>query len=123
MQCVIRIICGILSCFLGYETTVSSNLNNADVGGRPLRIDPFLKGKTTVTVRGELIDGGFLVFWVLQNVVHNGAETEAFLPPSIKVLLHRSLIALAKCLYGSRSSHGIISSRPFGRCNPTIRIL
>ena len=37
------------------------NLNNVDVGGRPLRIDladsdPFLEGKTTV--RGELIDGG-----------------------------------------------------------------
>ena len=37
------------------------NLNNTDVGGRPLRIDladsdPFLEGKTTV--RGELIDGG-----------------------------------------------------------------
>ncbi|KAG6852403.1 hypothetical protein C0991_012349 [Blastosporella zonata] len=37
------------------------NLNNSDVGGRPLRIDladsdPFLEGKTTV--RGELVDGG-----------------------------------------------------------------
>lgn len=37
------------------------NLNGADVGGRPLRIDladsdPFLEGKTTV--RGELIDSG-----------------------------------------------------------------
>jgi cleavage stimulation factor subunit 2 len=37
------------------------NLNNVDVGGRPLRIDladsdPFLEGKTTV--RGEIIDGG-----------------------------------------------------------------
>lgn len=37
------------------------NLNNVDVGGRPLRIDladsdPFLEGKTTV--RGELVDGG-----------------------------------------------------------------
>ncbi|KAG6860714.1 hypothetical protein C0995_008299 [Termitomyces sp. Mi166 len=37
------------------------NLNNTDVGGRPLRIDladsdPFLEGKTTV--RGEIIDGG-----------------------------------------------------------------
>jgi cleavage stimulation factor subunit 2 len=37
------------------------NLNNTDVGGRPLRIDladsdPFLEGKTTV--RGELIDSG-----------------------------------------------------------------
>lgn len=38
-----------------------SEINNVDVGGRPLRIDladsdPFLEGKTTV--RGELIDGG-----------------------------------------------------------------
>lgn len=37
------------------------NLNNTDVGGRPLRIDladsdPFLEGKTTV--RGEIIDSG-----------------------------------------------------------------
>ena len=37
------------------------NLNGADVGGRPMRIDiadsdPFLEGKTTV--RGELIDSG-----------------------------------------------------------------
>lgn len=37
------------------------NLNNVDVGGRPLRIDladsdPFLEGKTTV--RGELVDSG-----------------------------------------------------------------
>lgn len=46
-----------------HETALSAvrNLNNADVGGRPLRIDladsdPFLEGKTTV--RGELVDGG-----------------------------------------------------------------
>lgn len=37
------------------------NLNNTDVGGRPLRIDladsdPFLEGKTTI--RGELVEGG-----------------------------------------------------------------
>ncbi|RDB23838.1 Cleavage stimulation factor subunit 2 [Hypsizygus marmoreus] len=49
--------------FADHETAMSAvrNLNNADVGGRPLRIDladsdPFLEGKTTV--RGELIDGG-----------------------------------------------------------------
>ncbi|KAG6835783.1 hypothetical protein H0H93_014718 [Arthromyces matolae] len=48
---------------LDHETALSAvrNLNNTDVGGRPLRIDladsdPFLEGKTTV--RGELIDGG-----------------------------------------------------------------
>lgn len=47
-----------------HETALSAvrNLNNVDVGGRPLRIDladsdPFLEGKTTV--RGELVDGGF----------------------------------------------------------------
>jgi hypothetical protein len=46
-----------------HETALSAvrNLNNTDVGGRPLRIDladsdPFLEGKTTV--RGEIIDGG-----------------------------------------------------------------
>jgi len=46
-----------------HETAASAvrNLNNVDVGGRPLRIDladsdPFLEGKTTV--RGELVDGG-----------------------------------------------------------------
>ncbi len=48
---------------LDHETAQSAvrNLNNVDVGGRPLRIDladsdPFLEGKTTV--RGELLDGG-----------------------------------------------------------------
>lgn len=46
-----------------HETASSAvrNLNNVDVGGRPLRIDladsdPFLEGKTTV--RGEILDGG-----------------------------------------------------------------
>ncbi|KAF8958943.1 hypothetical protein BDZ97DRAFT_1906346 [Flammula alnicola] len=50
--------------FADHETALSAvrNLNNVDVGGRPLRIDladsdPFLEGKTTV--RGELLDGGF----------------------------------------------------------------
>lgn len=49
-------------CSQDHETAASAvrNLNNADVGGRPLRIDladsdPFLEGKTTV--RGELLDG------------------------------------------------------------------
>ncbi|EIM87344.1 uncharacterized protein STEHIDRAFT_78229, partial [Stereum hirsutum FP-91666 SS1] len=49
--------------FGDHETAQSAvrNLNNVDVGGRPLRIDladsdPFLEGKTTV--RGELVDGG-----------------------------------------------------------------
>ncbi|KAI0317988.1 hypothetical protein OF83DRAFT_1163669 [Amylostereum chailletii] len=49
--------------FADHETALSAvrNLNNADVGGRPLRIDladsdPFLEGKTTV--RGELVDSG-----------------------------------------------------------------
>lgn len=46
-----------------HETAMSAvrNLNNTDVGGRPLRIDladsdPFLEGKTTV--HGEIVDGG-----------------------------------------------------------------
>ncbi|KIM92324.1 hypothetical protein PILCRDRAFT_118578 [Piloderma croceum F 1598] len=49
--------------FADHETAASAvrNLNNVDVGGRPLRIDladsdPFLEGKTTV--RGELVDSG-----------------------------------------------------------------
>ncbi|KAG6906778.1 hypothetical protein DXG01_012143 [Tephrocybe rancida] len=53
----------ILKLCLHHETAASAvrNLNNTDVGGRPLRIDladsdPFLEGKTTV--RGELVDGG-----------------------------------------------------------------
>ncbi|KAJ4489997.1 hypothetical protein J3R30DRAFT_3653485 [Lentinula aciculospora] len=48
--------------FSDHETASSAvrNLNNYEVGGRPLRIDladsdPFLEGKTTV--RGELMDG------------------------------------------------------------------
>ena len=47
-----------------HETALSAvrNLNNYELGGRPLRIDladsdPFLEGKTTV--RGELLDGGY----------------------------------------------------------------
>ncbi|KDQ13758.1 hypothetical protein BOTBODRAFT_33198 [Botryobasidium botryosum FD-172 SS1] len=47
--------------FLDHETAMSAvrNLNNADVGGRPLRIDladsdPFLEGKTTT--RGEILE-------------------------------------------------------------------
>ncbi|TEB26827.1 hypothetical protein FA13DRAFT_995537 [Coprinellus micaceus] len=50
--------------FSDHETAQSAvrNLNNIEVGGRPLRIDladsdPFLEGKTTV--RGELMDGGY----------------------------------------------------------------
>lgn len=46
-----------------HETAASAvrNLNNVDVGGRPIRIDiadsdPFLEGKTTV--RGEIMDTG-----------------------------------------------------------------
>ncbi|TFK40680.1 hypothetical protein BDQ12DRAFT_679850 [Crucibulum laeve] len=49
--------------FSDHETAMSAvrNLNNYEVGGRPLRIDladsdPFLEGKTTV--RGELLDSG-----------------------------------------------------------------
>jgi cleavage stimulation factor subunit 2 len=49
--------------FPDHETAASAvrNLNNVDVGGRPLRIDladsdPYLEGKTTV--RGELVDSG-----------------------------------------------------------------
>lgn len=52
-----------MSRFEDHETASSAvrNLNNYEVGGRPLRIDladsdPFLEGKTTV--RGELLDGG-----------------------------------------------------------------
>lgn len=53
-----------INCFpQDHDTAMSAvrNLNGADVGGRPLRIDladsdPFLEGKTTV--RGELIDSG-----------------------------------------------------------------
>ncbi|KAI5124807.1 hypothetical protein M0805_005439 [Coniferiporia weirii] len=49
--------------FADHETAASAvrNLNNTDVGGRPLRIDladsdPFLEGKTTI--HGEIIDSG-----------------------------------------------------------------
>ncbi|KAF5322994.1 hypothetical protein D9611_009287 [Ephemerocybe angulata] len=50
--------------FSDHETALSAvrNLNQHEVGGRPLRIDladsdPFLEGKTTV--RGELLDSGY----------------------------------------------------------------
>jgi cleavage stimulation factor subunit 2 len=86
----------LLSC-LDHETAASAvrNLNNTDVGGRPLRIDladsdPFLEGKTTV--RGELLDGGFpgpsepRSQW--RPPGGRAPETEAFLtnlPPGIQV--------------------------------------
>ena len=82
---------------LDHETAASAvrNLNNTDVGGRPLRIDladsdPFLEGKTTV--RGELLDGGFpgpsepRSQW--RPPGGRPPETEAFLanlPPGIQV--------------------------------------
>jgi cleavage stimulation factor subunit 2 len=47
--------------YIDHETALSAvrNLNNVEIGGRPLRIDiadsdPFLEGKTTV--RGEILD-------------------------------------------------------------------
>ena len=82
---------------IDHETALSAvrNLNNVDVGGRPLRIDladsdPFLEGKTTV--RGELMDEGFLgpfeprSQWRLQGGQSN--DPDAFLsniPPGIQV--------------------------------------
>ena len=74
------------------------NLNGADVGGRPLRIDladsdPFLEGKTTV--RGELIDsGGPDNKWSREKDFHedrrqgsisNGPSFLANLPPGIPI--------------------------------------
>ena len=85
------------NCPLDHETAASAvrNLNNTDVGGRPLRIDladsdPFLEGKTTV--RGELLDGGFPGPSEPRSQWRPGGrgapETEAFLanlPPGIQV--------------------------------------
>lgn len=74
------------------ETAASAvrNLNNVDVGGRPLRIDladsdPFLEGKTTV--RGELMDSGGPIEPRSQR---NGIPVErsafmASIPPGIEV--------------------------------------
>jgi cleavage stimulation factor subunit 2 len=74
------------------------NLNGADVGGRPLRIDladsdPFLEGKTTV--RGELIDsGGPDNKWTREKDFHEGGRQGssatgpsflANLPPGVPV--------------------------------------
>lgn len=70
------------------------NLNGADVGGRPLRIDladsdPFLEGKTTV--RGELIDsGGPDNKWSREKDYHedrrpSGPPFLANLPPGVPV--------------------------------------
>ena len=74
------------------------NLNGADVGGRPLRIDladsdPFLEGKTTV--RGELIDsGGPDNKWPREKDYHedrrqssstSGPSFLANLPPGVQV--------------------------------------
>ncbi|KAF8889221.1 hypothetical protein CPB85DRAFT_1333938 [Mucidula mucida] len=79
--------------FADHETAASAvrNLNNVDVGGRPLRIDladsdPFLEGKTTV--RGELVDGGEP--GPNERLGRGGKRDEmevfmASLPPGIKV--------------------------------------
>ena len=84
-----------LTCPLDHETAASAvrNLNNTDVGGRPLRIDladsdPFLEGKTTV--RGELLDGGFPGLSEPRSQWRGGRtpESEAFLAnlrPGIQV--------------------------------------
>lgn len=81
------------SLLLDHETAASAvrNLNNVDVGGRPLRIDladsdPFLEGKTTV--RGELVDGGEP--GPNERLGRGGKRDEmevfmASLPPGIKV--------------------------------------
>ncbi|KAJ7653315.1 hypothetical protein DFH06DRAFT_1205290 [Mycena polygramma] len=78
--------------FADHETAASAvrNLNNTDVGGRPLRIDladsdPFLEGKTTV--RGELMDGGApgpsepRSQWRLENRGSEGSDILAAAPP------------------------------------------
>ena len=81
-------------CPLDHETAASAvrNLNNTDVGGRPLRIDladsdPFLEGKTTV--RGELLDGGFPGPSEPRSQWRGGRSPEeaflASLPPGIHV--------------------------------------
>ncbi|KAJ7756943.1 hypothetical protein B0H16DRAFT_1537493 [Mycena metata] len=78
--------------FADHETAASAvrNLNNTDVGGRPLRIDladsdPFLEGKTTV--KGELVDGGApgpsepRSQWRNENRGPEGSEILAAVPP------------------------------------------
>ncbi|KAJ7669183.1 hypothetical protein DFH06DRAFT_1180239 [Mycena polygramma] len=78
--------------FADHETAASAvrNLNNTDVGGRPLRIDladsdPFLEGKTTV--RGELMDGGGpgpsepRSHWRIENRRSEGSDILAAAPP------------------------------------------
>ncbi|KAJ7253070.1 hypothetical protein B0H12DRAFT_603148 [Mycena haematopus] len=78
--------------FADHETAASAvrNLNNTDVGGRPLRIDladsdPFLEGKTTV--RGELMDAGGPgptergSQWRSENRGPEGSEILATIPP------------------------------------------
>ncbi|TFK75638.1 hypothetical protein BDN72DRAFT_448303 [Pluteus cervinus] len=80
--------------FADHETAASAvrNLNNVDVGGRPLRIDladsdPFLEGKTTV--RGELVDGGDSRGWGRGHDRDRGREDpNAFLrdlPPGVPI--------------------------------------
>ncbi|KAJ6463892.1 hypothetical protein C8R45DRAFT_1024518 [Mycena sanguinolenta] len=78
--------------FADHETAASAvrNLNNTDVGGRPLRIDladsdPFLEGKTTV--RGELMDAGGPgptergSHWRNENRGPDGGDILATIPP------------------------------------------
>ncbi|KAJ3711660.1 hypothetical protein DFJ43DRAFT_1107334 [Lentinula guzmanii] len=76
--------------FTDHETASSAvrNLNNYEVGGRPLRIDladsdPFLEGKTTV--RGELMDGGGPSDRWRSDNTHKTPDFLASLPPGIPV--------------------------------------
>ena len=90
-----------------HETAQSAvrNLNNIEVGGRPLRIDladsdPFLEGKTTV--RGELMDGGYPGPAEPRSAWRTGnrAEAEVFManlppgkPPHVGMLVLDSISA------------------------------
>ena len=86
--------------FPDHETASSAvrNLNNVDVGGRPLRIDladsdPYLEGKTTV--RGELVDSGPPDHRGWRGVGGKGQDPNAFLanvPPGVQ--LPKNLSAL-----------------------------
>ncbi|PFH53429.1 hypothetical protein AMATHDRAFT_73272 [Amanita thiersii Skay4041] len=79
--------------FADHETAASAvrNLNNVDVGGRPLRIDladsdPYLEGKTTV--RGELVDSGGADHRPGWRGGGRGQEPNAFLagvPPGVQL--------------------------------------
>ncbi|KAK7461131.1 hypothetical protein VKT23_009058 [Stygiomarasmius scandens] len=95
--------------FADHETAASAvrNLNNFEVGGRPLRIDladsdPLLEGKTTV--RGELVDTGGPSSSFRSSGGSNNDSSNSFLanlPPGVPVPAGSTALDVITTLLGT----------------------